>query len=128
MFYVMSNSMESVYPVGSVVIVKETPEDMLSEGDDITFYDYAITKSMVTHRIEEIKSYEDGVEKVFVTKGVDNQYHDKNPVPYSNVVGKVVFSVPFVGFILSYFQANILKVILFCFIIDWMLSYIANEE
>ena len=108
-FEVLSRSMESVYPKGSLVVVKKTNPSELVIGDDITF----VNKSgiLVTHRIIEIDS------ETFVTKGVDNASADKDVVLGDNVVGKVVMGIPQLGRIFSWFEENLWSVLaLFLFL------------
>lgn len=50
---------------------------------------------MVTHRINSIHEKNNS----FITKGDANNTVDGTPVPYQNIVGKVKFTVPFLGYI-----------------------------
>lgn len=92
-FSVISGSMEPVIPTGSLVYVKAEDVDNLKENDVITFY--GKQGSIVTHRILKIEK--DG----FVTKGDANFDVDLAKVLPSQVIGKVVFSLPFLGYCLQ---------------------------
>ena len=106
-FYeVLTSSMESVYPKGSLVIVKTVDPRELMVGDDITFF--RNIGAPITHRIVEIKEEYEGITKrAFVTKGVDNVMADADPVLEDNVIGKVIISIPFMGVALSWMRSNV---------------------
>lgn len=89
-FTVLTSSMESEIPKGSLVITKSVKPDELVIGDDITYM--SGPTSTITHRIIGItEKYLDTNERAFETKGIMNAEPDKKPVPAVNVVGKVVF-------------------------------------
>ena len=92
-YSVVSGSMEPAIPTGSLVYIRETaPEDV--EADDvIAFYSSADSASIITHRVLENRV----LMGEFITKGDANQTEDMNPVPYSNLIGKVVRSFPEIG-------------------------------
>lgn len=94
---VMSGSMEPHYHVGSIIFVKDVPPESLQVGDDITF---RITdKTVATHRIVEILP--DGSSLRFRTKGTANTTTD-DPVHQNNVLGKVVGTVPLLGYLFDF--------------------------
>ena len=92
-YSVVSGSMEPAIPTGSLVYIRETaPEDV--EADDvIAFYSSADSASIITHRVVENRV----LMGESITKGDANQTEDMNPVPYSNLIGKVVRSFPEIG-------------------------------
>ena len=92
-YSVVSGSMEPAIPTGSLVYIRETaPEDV--EADDvIAFYSSADSASIITHRVVENRV----LMGEFITKGDANHTEDMNPVPYSNLIGKVVRSFPEIG-------------------------------
>lgn len=91
-FNVESSSMTPAYPVNSLVIVKDTPAEEIQVGDTVTYVLNA-DGVLVTHRVVDI----DTQNQTFTTKGDANPTADPNPVLWGNVVGKVVFHVPYVG-------------------------------
>lgn len=107
---VLSSSMESEIPKGSLVVIKETDAKMLTVGDNITF----LTEGNVTYTHKIVSIFEDfdntGM-RAFETKGTENPMPDKEIVFEGNVVGKVVRHVPELGSILSYLKENIFIVI-----------------
>lgn len=99
-FIVQSGSMEPAYHVGSVVYVKTADAADLRVGDVIT---YQLSNSVrVTHRIVEV--VEDGGGRAFRTKGDANEEADLGLVQSTAIVGKVVFSIPLLGYFTAYIQ------------------------
>ncbi len=92
-FIVESGSMNPAIKTGSIVIVK--PNSQYKLGDIITF---GANKNKVptTHRIYEIKN--DNGRISYITKGDANNAPDLNIVKSGSIIGKVLFSVPFVGY------------------------------
>ena len=96
---VLSGSMEPSIPVGSIVVIKHVDPASLRIGDVIC---YQATDSMlVTHRI--IETNEIG----FVTKGDANEEIDNKIVNQKDVVGSVVLSLPFIGYLGSFIRTPI---------------------
>ena len=91
---VQSGSMEPVINTGAVVVVK--PASDYKVGDIITFGPATKTKVPTTHRIVEIKG--EGNTQTFITKGDANNASDTKEVSKREVIGKVLFSVPYVGY------------------------------
>lgn len=92
--------MEPVYHVGSLVYVRPVEPDTLEEGEVITF---SLTgDTMATHRIVEVIGSGEDIQ--FRTKGDANDIEDGSLVQASNVVGKVIFSIPFLGYAASFIQ------------------------
>ena len=108
--------MEPAYHVGSLVYVKETEVEELEVGDVITFR--LGGSALGTHRIVDI--VEEEGEREFITKGDANDIEDGAPVRESNIVGKVRFSIPYMGYLIvgiqqppgSYFALCAVAVIL----------------
>ena len=90
-FVVQSGSMEPSIKTGSVIVVKQA--ESYTVGEVITFGPRSKTKPPTTHRIIEIK--EDGS---YVTKGDANDDEDLRTVSRYEVIGKVVASIPWVGY------------------------------
>ncbi|TSC95563.1 MAG: signal peptidase, endoplasmic reticulum-type [Parcubacteria group bacterium Athens0714_26] len=91
---VLSGSMEPVIHTGSVVVVK--PSDSYKIGDIITFGEMGKTKTPITHRIYEMKVQ--GSQPVYITKGDANNAPDQKEITGKDIVGKVLFDVPYVGY------------------------------
>jgi len=91
---VLSGSMEPAIHTGSIVAVK--PAGDYKIGDIITFGPYSKTQAPVTHRIAEIKVV--GGQPVYITKGDANNAADTREIAKKDIVGKVLFSLPYVGY------------------------------
>lgn len=99
-FVVLSGSMEPEFMTGSVIYVTKVDTSTLKENDVIT---YKLTeKTIATHRIIEVFE-EDGVVK-YRTKGDNNEIEDEVPVLPQQVVGTPIFTIPYIGYIISYIQ------------------------
>ena len=92
---VISGSMRPVMDVGDVVIVAKAPGDVINQGDIIQFRKPEQVTMM--HRVVEIEETEAG--KFFITKGDANDKPDSDPVIPENVVGKVVFTIRNIGWV-----------------------------
>lgn len=95
-FSINSGSMGKAIPTDSVVIVKSQTTNY-QEGDIITFYattPFGQKDSLPsTHRIFEVRQ-DDGV-NVYYTKGDANNAVDINPAPIADILGKVIFTIPY---------------------------------
>lgn len=102
-FTVLSGSMEPAYHVGSLIYVKDVDPYKLESGDVITFM--LDESTIATHRIVEVISDENDASVVqFRTKGDANNTVDGGLVHYRNVIGKPVFTVPYLGYVANYIQ------------------------
>ncbi len=97
LFLVESGSMEPKIKIGSVAVVK--PQAEYEAGDIISFRSSLRENAPTTHRIYDIREV-DG-ETRFITKGDANNAPDRREVRESEVIGKMLFSVPFVGYAVS---------------------------
>lgn len=91
---VLSGSMEPAIGTGSVAVVK--PVDNYKIGDIITFGEITKTKTPTTHRIYDIRVQEG--EPIYITKGDANNAPDQREIMGDEIVGKVLFNVPYAGY------------------------------
>ena len=102
-FTVLSGSMEPTYHVGSLIYVKDVDPFELDSGDVITFM--LDENTVATHRIVEVVPDEEDDSVVrFRTKGDANENVDGSLVHYKNVIGSPVFTIPYLGYAVSYIQ------------------------
>ena len=102
-YTVLSGSMEPNYHVGSVIYVKEVDPATLKVGDPISFL--ISEKTVATHRIIEVLPDESDPNVIrFRTKGDNNDIEDTNPVHSNNVLGKVVGTIPLLGYVSNFVQ------------------------
>jgi signal peptidase len=91
---VKSGSMEPTIRTGGIVAIK--PSDDYKVGDIITFGIDTKDSIPTTHRIVSING------SSFYTKGDANQEEDTEAVPRDIVIGKVLFTIPYVGYVLDF--------------------------
>lgn len=105
-FSVLSGSMEPDIPTGSLVVV--APEELAGslEAGDVVSYVADENLTVVTHRVIQ----NDSRSNTLITQGDANEASDP-PVLKANVVGKVVFSVPAVGYAFVYLTTATGKII-----------------
>lgn len=95
---VQSGSMEPAIKTGALSVIK--PSSRYSVGDVIMFGPDTKTQVPTTHRIvaDEVRS---GV-FYYTTKGDANEDPDPQAVAQSEVIGKVLFSIPYLGYLLDF--------------------------
>lgn len=97
LFIVRSGSMEPAIQTGSVVVVRPVLPATLRAGDVITFDRTDGLAVTVTHRIVAIEGNPSN--PTFRTKGDANANEDPVPVSYTGMGGKVVASIPYLGYV-----------------------------
>ena len=98
-FVVLSGSMEPAIAAGDVVVVESVPPGAIAVDDVIT-YSRSDEAATVTHRVIDIDDA--GGERVFYTKGDANEDADQRPVPASALVGAVVLTIPYIGYVIQF--------------------------
>ena len=107
-YTVLSGSMEPTYRVGSLIYVVKTNTNTLQEGDVITFK--IENSTVVTHRIIEVTEDEKN-NKIFYTKGDRNDIRDEVPIEVNKVIGKPIFTIPYLGYVTTFIQTKIGKIL-----------------
>ena len=105
--YVMyGGSMGSTAPLGSVALIEDVPAESLEVGDAVVFRPPSSgqPREPVMHRIISIEDV-DG-QRVFGTKGDANQSADPWKLTISGEGGRLVYAVPYVGYLLWFFQTR----------------------
>lgn len=97
-----SNSMSNIFEVGDLTITKEVEENELQKGDIITFWNTE-HDTVITHRIEEITTNEEG-KKVYVTKGDMNNEIDEEVVEFNQVEGEYIGHIKYIGNLILWIQ------------------------
>ncbi len=104
-YTVTSGSMEPVYPVGSIIYVKQAAPQDIQVGEAITFY---LDRSTVaTHQVWAIEG------ESFRTQGIANRdsegniLHDAVPVPFEDLIGKPVACLPYLGFLYTAIRTQV---------------------
>ena len=97
---VESGSMEPAISVGAVVLTR--PEASYQVGDVVT-YQRRTDQSATTHRL--IQEIQVDAETAFLTQGDANNVADVEPVRSVEIAGKVWLDIPYLGYVLSFFQS-----------------------
>ena len=88
---VLSGSMSPSMEVGDMAFVQQVSADSIRPGDVIQFWN----GEPVIHRVVEV--VQEGNAKSFITKGDANNSPDPEPVTSSQLMGRVVFAIPKLG-------------------------------
>ena len=97
---VLSGSMEPTYHTGSLIYVKPCAPEDVQVGDAITFV-LNEDLDVVTHRVISI----DAENEHFYTQGDANDAPDGAPVYFKNLIGRPVFTIPYLGYV-SHWVSN----------------------
>ena len=95
---VQSGSMEPTIKTGGIVVIRSV--DTYKLGDIITFGPDTKTQIPTTHRIVGVEGL--GPTEKFVTKGDANDDADPTLTARSAINGKVIFSLPYLGYLLDF--------------------------
>lgn len=91
---VLSGSMNPIMKVGDLIIVERCND--FKVGDIISFKDPSGRRNvLITHRLIDIKNGR------FITKGDANEEADDINLTRKDIVGKAVFSIPYLGYVLK---------------------------
>ena len=105
LYLIMSGSMEPTIHVKDAIITKQIDEPQ--NGDVIAFENGNI---ITVHRI--IKVYTEGDNRLYQTKGDNNNAEDPGLVQKTQVKGKVLYILPFVGRTVLFLQSHFIVMIL----------------
>ena len=122
-YIVETNSMEPTIKVGDIVIIKKVKVEKLNQGDVITFRK---NLEVITHRVIDIE--ENNGENVYVTKGDNNNLEDQERVEKSELLGKVVVVIPYLGNIIGILENKIIFLILVLIFLILLLYKINIQE
>lgn len=118
----LTGSMTPVYPVGSLLYVKNLEFSEVEIGDDITFSP-DMGETIVTHRV--VEKQEDG----YVTRGVANETNDTGIVTRDKYLGTVTLGIPKAGYVIQGIQKpQVIIPIAAILLIKILLSMLAPEE
>ena len=94
----VSNSMTPAFKAGGLVVTQTVDPTEIKVGDIIT-YGSPVDEKLVTHRVVEIREHSP---LLFQTKGDANEDPDPYLVPAQNVVGRVCFYIPLLGYVAQF--------------------------
>ena len=128
-FTVLSGSMEPRYYVGSVIYVEEVDPRELSVGDALTF---SVNGTVITHEIINIVDAQSTGDMLFETQGLTNNVSD-GYIPVSSIIGRPVFTIPYLGYVAEYVQKpaglmGIACAIVILLLISFILDILAGDK
>lgn len=94
---VLSGSMEPAIKTGSIVVVK--PANSYQVNQVITFTNPSRKSEPITHRIVDMEVIEGNV--LYITQGDANNAPDQKKVRPREIIGKVLFDIPYLGYVVS---------------------------
>ncbi len=106
LYAVKTQSMQNIYPAGTLIITDSTAAEDVEVGDVISFT--VAKNTVVTHRVTK----NDTENELIYTKGDMNDSEDSSPVAYNNVLGCVVFGIPYIGNGALYLRKKYVKIAL----------------
>lgn len=121
-YAIASDSMKNVYPLGSLVFVKNIPYRSISPGDTISFTTDK-NSAVDTQRVVEVS--DNG--EYFYTRGDGSDSDGLTKINRKNVLGKVVFYVPFFGYVSVLGASSIGKAFLLILLVALLTLSAANK-
>ena len=97
---VYGGSMAPFLRLGDVAVIQPASPEDLRVGDIVTYRSPTNPRALVTHRIMRIKTQDGAL--AFETKGDASPNVDYWSVSGDTVVGRVVYKVPFVGYVFDF--------------------------
>lgn len=89
---VLTGSMEPTYSPGDMVV--SVPQENYAIGDVVTFQPFSGDPTLVTHRVVGVSQSPESIE--YITQGDANGAAD-DPIVAEQVMGKVIYHLPYVG-------------------------------
>ncbi|HEU0024478.1 MAG TPA: signal peptidase I [Thermoleophilaceae bacterium] len=109
-FSVMSGSMEPSISTGDLVVTLPIAPHEARGGDVVTFTDPENNDRLLTHRVAS--SADRGDNYALVTKGDANNTVERWTVPADGRIGRVIFRVPELGYLLTFARGPAARVLL----------------
>ena len=122
-YTVVSGSMEPTYHVGCLIYLKKVDPNTLKIKDPITFK--LGDNTIATHRIIEIVPDEENPNQYkFRTQGDANENPDENLIEPNKVLGKAIFTIPYLGYLATYIQSYPGNIVAICTAISLLIIVI----
>ena len=115
---VMSGSMEPALKTGGIVFT-DTKKRIPEAGDIIT---YQAGENRVSHRV--IRKEAQG----YVTKGDANNREDASAVAEEQIVGTVIFFIPYIGYTAAFIRQKTVAAVLFVMLLQEMLFLVMQQK
>ncbi len=95
-YTILTGSMRTSYPPGTLVVIKPVDAEQVQIGDVITFQLESGQDTVVTHRVIGVRAGADG-QPEFITKGDANPSADADAVRSVQLRGRLWYAVPYLG-------------------------------
>ena len=121
-YVILSGSMEPTIKTGSLCFInKKVDVQEIKKKDVIAFK--LDDGTLVTHRVDKINK--DGI----ITKGDNNKRVDDGVVTANNYVGKNIFWIPKVGYVVMAFQSTRGKIVLItCVVLLFVVGMLFGDD
>ena len=121
-YVILSGSMEPTIKTGSLCFInKKVDVQKIKKKDVIAFK--LDDGTLVTHRVDKINK--DGI----ITKGDNNKRVDDGVVTANNYVGKNIFWIPKVGYVVMAFQSTRGKIVLItCVVLLYVVGMLFGDD
>ena len=121
-YVILSGSMEPTIKTGSLCLIdKKVDVQDIKKKDVIAFK--LDDGTLVTHRVDKINK--DGI----ITKGDNNKRVDDGVVTANNYVGKNIFWIPKVGYVVMAFQSTRGKIVLItCVVLLFVVGMLFGDD
>ena len=107
---VLSGSMEPALHTGDVSVVRSIAPLDARPGDIVTFRDPDNAERLITHRVRAMHVQGNAI--VFRTRGDANNVSEHWRVPASGEIGRVIYRIPKLGWVLAYARSKGLFVLM----------------
>jgi len=114
-FYVETDSMAPTFSEGSLVFTEQVEFSEIRVGDMLTFESKDTTRRF-THRVYKL----DNNEQLIYTKGDANDTRDPLPTSYKFVKGRVIYILPFMGYVIEALNSTAGRIVAGVVIILWL--------
>lgn len=121
-YIITTESMKPNINPGDIVIIKEVTEEKLNINDVVTV---KTENGINTHRIIKIKY---NPEKQYIIKGDNNNIEDENTIVISQVLGKKVLKIPYMGNIAKVLQDEVYIIIIVIIVLQIFILYQNKQE
>lgn len=124
-FIVVSDSMKATdFRAGDLIIVKKTDPNHLKVGDIITFKSRTNDpyNKVITHKIRKIDK--NSKNTLYTTYGTSTNTDDQDLVLDEDIIGKYVFKVSKLGYLLNFLKSYIGLVILTIIVLTSLIIYL----
>ncbi len=109
-FVLNGGSMDPSLRTGTLVVARRVDVGSISAGDIVTFRHAETPTTPVTHRVVKVLRGQDGTVQL-LTKGDANATADPEPVSGDLPISRMLYSIPYAGYVISLVRAPVGRVL-----------------